>query len=93
MLLGLTPEGHDEYIGWYNLSLRELFSYTWAINVDYFFTIDSALMVASKGGFDINILNRMGIITKKNYLDSIQSVLKIMYGSGEKDETTEEGME
>jgi hypothetical protein len=93
MLLGLTPEGHDEYIGWYNLSLRELFSYTWAINVDYFFTIDSALMVASKGGFDINILNRMGIITKKNYLDSLQSVLKIMYGSGEKDETTEEGME
>lgn len=90
LLLGVTPEGHDEYIGWYGLSLRELFSYVWTIDTEYFFTIDSALMIASKGGFDINILNKMGIRTKKRYLKSLQSVLKIMYGNGEENSNSDE---
>jgi len=79
-MLGVEQKGRDDYIGWYNLSVEELFRYTWAIDTDYFFTLDSALMVASKGGFDINILNRMGVRTKKLYLDSLQSVHKKMNG-------------
>ena len=42
-------------------------------------------MVASKGGFDINILNKMGVRTKLKYFRSLQEILKQMYG-GDKEE-------
>lgn len=93
LLLGVRPEGADEYIGWYDLPLRELFRLTWAIDTDYFFNLDSSLMVASKGGFDINILNKMGVKTKLKYFRSLQEVLKQMYGGDKEspEDTPENG--
>lgn len=81
-MLGVEQQGQDDYIGWYNLSIEELFSYTWAIDASYFFTLDSALMIASKGGLSINILNKMGIRTKKQYLDALQEIHRQMNGTG-----------
>ena len=79
-MLGVEQKGRDDYIGWYDLSIEELFRYTWAIDEDYFFTLDSALMIVSKGGFGMNILNRLGVRTKKTYLNSLQNVHKKMNG-------------
>ena len=73
---GLPQQGEDVYIGWYGLSIGELFRYTWAIDLEYFFSIDSALMIASKGGFNKNILDNTGIRTKLKYLNTINSILE-----------------
>lgn len=83
--MGLPQVGEDDYIGWYQLSLGELFRYVWVIDTKYFFTLDSALMIASKGGLDVNMLNRMGVLTKMNYLNSLQDILKAMYGKSSSD--------
>jgi hypothetical protein len=93
LISGVSQEGQDEYIGWYGLSIEELFRYTWAIDVDYFFTVDSALMIASKGGFNINILNNMGIRTKKRYLDSLQDIQRRMNGEASESKTSGEAEE
>jgi CO dehydrogenase nickel-insertion accessory protein CooC1 len=71
------------------LSIEELFRYTWALDADYFFTIDSALMIASKGGFNINILNTMGIKTKMKYFNSLREILDKMYSNKSSDNTDE----
>lgn len=82
MAMGLPQTGEDDYIGWYHLPIGELFRYVWVIDAKYFFTLDSALMIASKGGLDINMLNRMGVLTKMKYMKSLQDILSTMYGKG-----------
>ena len=69
-------EGKDDYIGWYELSIEELFRYTWAMDTDYFFAIDCSLMIASKGGLNTNILNNMGIRSKKRYYNTLKHILE-----------------
>lgn len=87
--MGADQSGEDRYIGWEVFNIQELFRYTWAIDTNYFFTIEASLMIASKGGFNINILNSMGIKTKKRYFDSLNLILKDMYSTKSKSSSNE----
>jgi hypothetical protein len=50
-------------------------------------------MIASKGGLSLNILNKMGVRTKKMYLNALQDVHKKMNGVDDSDADNSQNMD
>lgn len=63
----------------YKENVYELFRLIFYIDDDFFYGIDSVLMVLSKGGFDYKSLRTMGIMSKEKYLKPLQEIQKKMY--------------
>lgn len=84
MLSGdLESKRVEVYVGWQGYSVFELFSMVWDLQEEFFFAMDSALMVTSKGGISLQSLFKMGIRTKDKYLQQLKKLLKQMYSSEE----------
>lgn len=54
------------------------FVYSFYVDVDYIYQIDSYLMILSKGGLDKKSLDRMSLSEKRKYLDYLVDIFRAM---------------